>query len=523
MPPQNITVRRQARPDELPFLSPAQQGNIEFAIPQADLGRFQEAGFSPVNLPPTPVQNVAPPVREPGKEITATGQEVVNRSIVQQPQQPQTLEEAMAAVQAQFQPLSEERRAAIQSGVAAQFAPQFSEQERINEIRRTLFGAQRAQAGEAGFGTSGLGREQVARVEEIGAGALSRLRNLQAAETQAQIAAAETGDFNRQRDLLGLAQDLRSEQVKEFQQYIQNTLDEAAEQRQRQKLFGEQVGELAKTSGVSLVGIDEVGNILPPSPEDVAAEAQRIGADVGQVQAAVDARIDDLRKLSNEDRKARASELSTQSLIASRESEAARREFLTEKDKKLLPLEEQKLRAQIAKTFKDTSEADDEDFQSKAFDALTELQQWSDQIQSGLATKEDAPDYLQPFIFPNGFTRKPTKGEFKEIINRREALLGETPGSEAAAGGLLSSAQEDISAGASRADIERLYPEFSVDQINSLFPGQEVASPGFTPPDLSGIFKGLGQAEPFLPAGSPLKLPAQITKGVQGLRSLLNR
>ena len=376
---------------------------------------FQKAGFRV--LPPE--GTVAPPLsgvqanqfgqpsnsfpREPGRQLTASSAEFINSPLIPQNQAPevQSLADVLQLVRDQFQPLSSQRQEEIRGGVAAQFAPQFAEQRRVNDLRTQLFGAQRAQAGETGFGTSGLGRENQIAVEQVNTNALNRLSSLQAAEENARIAAASSQNRQDQFNFLNLANQFQQQQRQEFQNFVSNQLAVAEEQRQRQQLLGAQAEKLSQSVGNSLVTVDPTGNIVAPTEQDIINEAARIGADPTQVAAAVNLRIDELRKLSREDLTAQANLINTQSLID-------RRSFQTEREGALLPgelnlqtakleqtnAEIKNLESQIRKRINDARDAS-----LKKIGKLTPL--FSGQNLVGFQSQD--PDTGQPvYVSPSG-------------------------------------------------------------------------------------------------------------------------
>lgn len=143
----------------------------------------------------------------------------------------QSLQDVLSQTRQFFQPLSEERRAAIRGGVEAQFAPQFAEQERVNKLRETMERAAAAQGQQTGFGAGRLSREGRSNVLQAGVDAVNRLRRLQEAEVAAQTAAAEGKTLKEQQDFLQLANQFRQQQIDETQQFFQNQLAVGREQR----------------------------------------------------------------------------------------------------------------------------------------------------------------------------------------------------------------------------------------------------------------------------------------------------
>lgn len=132
----------------------------------------------------------------------------------QQPQQFGNLQDAFSFVQEQFPTrLSDQKKEEIRAGVEAQFAPVFAEQERVNALRGNLFEAQRAQAGDVGFGQSGLGREGRVSVAQAGADALGSLRNRMEAEIRNREAAALGEDISTRQSQFGLANQLLQQQI----------------------------------------------------------------------------------------------------------------------------------------------------------------------------------------------------------------------------------------------------------------------------------------------------------------------
>lgn len=134
----------------------------------------------------------------------------------------QSTDELLKEVQNKIQPLGQQEIQNIQQGVQAGFAPQFADQQRANDTRNLFEKAAAAQRGDLGFGTSELTYTGLANVQQSGVDALGRLRAAQAAEENTRIQAANEGNRAKQIELFNMANQLRDQQQKEYQTYIQN-------------------------------------------------------------------------------------------------------------------------------------------------------------------------------------------------------------------------------------------------------------------------------------------------------------
>jgi hypothetical protein len=173
--------------------------------------------------PTSPVQSTSPmsavkPVA-PVPSLTLDSRQFVDSPVL--PQSKQTgvpsFEDALKMVQDQFNPLGFAEEDRIKQAVAAEFAPRYEEQRRVNEYRDSLFNAMLAQRGDAGFGQSDLGAGGKVLTQQQGANKINELRGLQAAEEYARIQAATDTDFKRKESYLNLANQLRDQQLQELQ------------------------------------------------------------------------------------------------------------------------------------------------------------------------------------------------------------------------------------------------------------------------------------------------------------------
>lgn len=134
----------------------------------------------------------------------------------------QSTEDLLKQVQTQIKPLDQQEIQNIQQGVQAGFTPQLAEQQRVNDLRNLFEKAAAAQRGDLGFGTSELTYTGLANVQQSGADALSRLQAAKVAEENTRIQAANEGNRTKQIELFNMANQLRDQQQKEYQTYIQN-------------------------------------------------------------------------------------------------------------------------------------------------------------------------------------------------------------------------------------------------------------------------------------------------------------
>jgi len=193
--------------------------------------------------------------------ITADSNQLTSGSIRQSPGL-STFDEALQQIQSQFQQgLTPQEQAQIKADVAAQFAPRIREQERVNQLRESLFGAQAAASGASAFGATTPGAGMLERTGQLNvaqrsADLMNELSRLQSAEENARIAAAQSVNFKQKEDFIQMANQLRDQQLQELDLFAR----QGAASRSEQRDIGEQQRAAAQ---------DVLGRIEQLSPEEI--------------------------------------------------------------------------------------------------------------------------------------------------------------------------------------------------------------------------------------------------------------
>ena len=280
----------------------------------------------------------------------------------------------------------------------------------------------------------------------------------QAALTEAKLAIA-SDDYERLNNEVNAFQEAQDAQVAELIQLNKManenerlTLSKMAEARQATLLglsiedaqrkeavfMAGQEDRIAKNLASISVGLDENGNIQEPSEEEIIMLSEQEGISPGILMAQIREKTMELEKIQTDKRKDYLNELQTMANID-------RTQFLTEKDKALLPFTIKEKQLSIDNKILDGikkqvsisgggggNSLDDlkpEDFGISSVEVLRDIQETVNVLRAGGIEYGDIPDEIRGFINvepdpydPDTVTYKmnePTENQYKTIVQRR--------------------------------------------------------------------------------------------------------